>query len=80
MKYDKDAPFEDPVLRCDSCQALIQREQVHRLGMCSKCGNRRVRNVILMTETEMAEVKGWNVDPEWIALFEAVPETEVLHA
>lgn len=71
-KYSKDAPFTDPVVRCDSCQELILREKLCKLGMCPKCGNRRVRNVMVMSPDEWEKVKGWDLDPDWLAIFEAV--------
>jgi hypothetical protein len=72
QKFGKDAPFNDPVVRCDSCAVLIQRERIHKLGMC-ECGNRRVRNVVAMTPEEWDKVKSWDgIDPDWLALFQAV--------
>lgn len=71
-KYSKDAPFTDPVVRCDSCQVVVRAETIRKLGMCPDCGNRRVKNVLMMKPEEMARCKEWGVDPEWIALFHEV--------
>jgi rRNA maturation endonuclease Nob1 len=73
-KYSKDAPFTDPVVRCDSCAKLVQRISIQKHGFCSKCGFKRVRAVNMMTEEELSEVKKWGIDPDWIALFEVVDE------
>jgi hypothetical protein len=71
QKYGKDAPFSDPVVRCDSCSRLLKRSQLHALGMCD-CGNRRVRNVLSMTPDEWETIKTWELDPDWLALFQVV--------
>lgn len=68
-KYDKDAEFADPVVRCDSCNAVILVETIKKLGMC-KCGNRRIRNVQMLNGEELTQLKNWGVDPDFLALFE----------
>ena len=74
-EYSKDAPFTDPVVRCDSCNKLNRRESVQKHGYCVHCGNRKVRAVNMMTVPELEEVKTWEgIDPKWIALFEVVDE------
>ena len=67
-------PFSDPVVRCDSCRALILRSSIHTLGLCPKCGNRRIRNVLVLSTEEMFQLKQWGIDPKFIALFEEVEE------
>ena len=69
-KYDKDGPFNDPVIRCCDCQALIYRTVLRDKGTCPKCGNRRVRNVLAMSDEEMVALKRDEVDPEFLALFQ----------
>lgn len=49
----------DPVLRCDSCSSLVKVETLHSLGCCSKCGNRRIRNLTVMDEVELQQIKDW---------------------
>ena len=73
-KYSKDAPFTDPVVRCDSCQSLVLREKMLKIGMCTECGNRRMRSVQIMKPEEWQQVKSWGVDPDFIALFEEVAD------
>jgi hypothetical protein len=51
---------------------LLLRTTIHELGCCSKCGNKRIKNVRILQIDEMARLKEWNVDPEFIALFEQV--------
>ncbi len=60
----------DPVLRCDSCQALLRLAVLHEVGSCQACGNRRVRNVQVLSEEERAQVEGWGLH-DFLALFEA---------
>ena len=72
--YSKDAPFTDPVVRCDSCNKLVLRTTAQKHGFCNHCGNRKVRQINMMSMDELAEVKTWNIDPIWIALFEVVNE------
>jgi hypothetical protein len=71
-KYDRDGSFNDPIVRCCDCQAIISRETIRDAGCCPQCGNRRVRNVLAMNEEEMDKLKENNIDPEFIALFEGV--------
>jgi len=77
LKYHKDAPFQDPVLRCDSCQKLMLNTIMHALGKCPNCGNRKVRNVTTMNNDEYDWMKEKNIDPEFLALFESMPEVEI---
>ena len=68
-KYDKDAPFADPVVRCDSCAKIVQTTELRRLGCCPNCGNRKVRNVLVFNEADLAQMKEWNIDPEFLSKF-----------
>jgi hypothetical protein len=72
-KYDKDAPFADPVVRCDSCSQIVLVETLKKLGMC-KCGNRKVRALQTLTGEEKAQAIAWGVDPDFLALFEEVSD------
>jgi predicted RNA-binding Zn-ribbon protein involved in translation (DUF1610 family) len=74
QKYGKDAPFEDPVVRCDSCQAMIFREKLKELGRCPKCGRKKVRNCDVFSEEEFALMKEKGVDPQFLALFEGIDD------
>jgi DNA-directed RNA polymerase subunit RPC12/RpoP len=51
--------FLDPVIRCDSCQALVRRTTVHSVGACDKCGNRRMRNLHVFNEEEKKQLEEW---------------------
>lgn len=51
--------FNDPVLRCDSCQKLVKRTTLHKLGCCPDCGNKRVRNLTVFNHTEKAQMEKW---------------------
>jgi len=71
-KYSKDAPFTDPLVRCDSCQELVERDKNHKVGGCPRCGNRRFRNILGMSLEEWEKVNEMDLDPDWLALFEVV--------
>jgi hypothetical protein len=70
-KYSKDAPFEDPVVRCDSCQRLLLVSKLKEFGACL-CGNTKVRNVRGFNDAEQAKMEEWGVDPAFLKLFEPV--------
>ena len=69
---DQDA-FTDPVLRCDSCQALVKRSTLHKIGSCPKCGNKRMRNLTVFNEEEKAQMELWGF-AEFTAEYEAVDD------
>ena len=71
-KFSKDGAFTDLVLRCDSCSRLVLLTQLHELGMCPHCGNRKVRNVLVFNDAEMAWMKKQEIDADFIALFTPV--------
>lgn len=68
-KYSIDAPFCEPIVRCDACQQINFLDKVKQKGGCHYCGNNRVKNVLTMTPDEMRKIKD-EVDPEFLALFE----------
>ena len=70
-KYSKDAPFTDPVVRCDSCGKIIRTATLRKLGMC-KCGNRKVRNLQTYTSEEKKQMEEWGIDPDFFAIFQVV--------
>ena len=73
-KYGKEDGFNDPVVRCTECSKVFARETLRDKGMCPACGNKRVRNCLTFSETEMESLKNSGVDPDFIALFEGVEE------
>lgn len=79
MQYSKDGPFSDPVVRCDSCQRLLMVEKLKAMGACI-CGSRKVRNIAGYNDKELEAMKKWNIDPDFIALFEPIDETGVCDA
>lgn len=72
-KYSADGPFQEPLVRCDSCVKLILVPTLHKKGMCPHCGNTRMRNIRTLSEEEMTQVhkfiKDGEVDQEWVDLF-----------
>jgi uncharacterized CHY-type Zn-finger protein len=69
-KYDKDGSFSDPVVRCDSCQKLLERSDIQKYGCCKHCGGRKIRNVLVFSPEEKREMEQWGIDPDFLALFE----------
>lgn len=73
QKYSVDGPFNEPVVRCDSCARVVLTATLKELGMCPHCSNTRVRNVRTMTDDDIARVKNWVdhglIDSEWLNLF-----------
>ena len=73
-KYDKDAPFADPVVRCDSCNRLILTDQLHKNGLCI-CGNKKVRAVLSFNFREYLKMRfWWRIDPEYLKTFGRLPD------
>lgn len=73
-KYHEDGPFMDPVIRCNNCGEIDLTEKWRKRGYCKKCGNRRCRNVVNLTVDDRAKVIHWNVDSDFLALFEKVDD------
>ena len=73
-KYSKDGPFNEPLVRCDSCAELILTSDLRKRGMC-ECGNTRVRNVLTVKEKEMPILQkladDGKLDPDWLTMWEA---------
>jgi len=72
MKYSKDGPFQEPVVRCDSCNKLVLVVDLKKIGCCPECGNTRVRNTKTLSIDEVAAMQEKGIDPDWLALFEPV--------
>jgi hypothetical protein len=71
--YESDAPFQDPVVRCDSCQRILLVSKLREMGGCL-CGSRKVRNLKGFDDKEEAQMKDWGVDPLFLRLFEPIPD------
>ena len=65
--------FTDPVLRCDSCQCLVKRKSLHKLGACPECGNKRVRNLTVFNEKERDQLVEWGFQ-DFVNEYEAVDD------
>jgi predicted nucleic acid-binding Zn-ribbon protein len=75
--------FHDPIVRCDQCNKLTHKKYIRVNGGCAHCGNKRFRSVQGLDETEIKGlqdgtldigVKKYDIDPDFLALFEAVSE------
>lgn len=65
--------FPDPVVRCDSCQALVRRTTLRKLGSCNKCGNKRMRSIDVFDDKEEAQLKEWGFN-EFLSEFQVIPD------
>ena len=72
MKYAKDGPFDDPVVRCCDCQRIIFRAEIARYGGCPECGNKRIRNILTLKPIEMQMLRDKQIDENFLKLFEAI--------
>lgn len=68
-----DGEFTDPVLRCDSCQCLVRRETLHKLGSCRECGNKRMRNLTVFNDKEKSQLIEWGFE-DFVNQFEETPD------
>jgi len=74
VKYSKDGPVNDPVMRCDSCVKIIRTETLKNIGKCPHCGNRKVRSLQTFSSLERDKMVKWNIDPAFLAIFESTGE------
>ena len=65
--------FSDPILRCDSCSALVRRTTPHNLGSCDKCGNKRMRALDIFNEDEQMQIKNWGFE-DFLSEFQEIPD------
>lgn len=72
-KYSKDAPFADPVLRCNSCKNLVRVEYLRKNGSCP-CGGRRMLEVRTLTGEEANKLR--KEFPDFVDVFKVVPDVE----
>ena len=64
----------EPVLRCDSCNTLVELKVLHKLGSCSKCGNKRVKSLTIFNDEERAQIESWG-HTDFLKEFETVDES-----
>jgi hypothetical protein len=74
--YEELGRAHDDLLRCKDCQALLTFETIAKMGCCDKCGNKRMIEVTILNEQEMADIKAGVIDfadrDKFLAEFEAV--------
>ena len=46
-------PFNDPVVRCTQCMDIIERMTLRKIGMCPRCGCRKVKEILTLTKEEI---------------------------
>ena len=71
----KDSEFQDPVVRCMSCQNIVPMVYIRKHGACpgdgkKGCGGHRVSNIREMTIWELKDLKDREVDNDFLKLFE----------
>ena len=69
---DRDS-MSDPVLRCDSCNKVVKRTSLHKLGACPECGNKRVRSLDVFNEDERDQITAWGFS-DFLKEFEEVAD------
>ena len=68
-QYSDSGPFNDPVLRCDSCNKLVLQRTILQIGKCPHCGRAKFWKLRTFTSQELAWMKDQDVDPEFLKLF-----------
>lgn len=70
-KYDPKGSFREPVLRCFKCHKVVNTAHLFKDGCCGHCGSKKVANIgnSKITEEDMALMKKWKIDPEFIQEF-----------
>lgn len=63
----------DPIFRCDSCQGIVRLDTLHTIGCCDACGNKRMRNVTVLSPDEHEKVHNWGFT-DFLAKFQGVPD------
>lgn len=63
----------EPVYRCDSCQELLLHTTIQKLGSCSKCGNKRMRNITIFNDEEKIQMEAWGLS-DFLSQFEEVAD------
>jgi hypothetical protein len=48
------------------------RDEIRKFKMCPDCGNKRFKNVLVLSKKEMDSLQSQGIDAEFLALFEAV--------
>ena len=66
--------FNEPVLRCDSCNKIVSKGTITALGLCNHCGNKRFRPVDVIGELELMQIKKLDGSEAFLELFEEVPD------
>ncbi len=56
--YVDEGRAHDYLLRCKDCQGLVTFVAIQKLGCCDQCGNKRFTEITLLTEEEMARIRG----------------------
>ena len=68
--------FNEPVLRCDSCNKIVIKNAITTLGLCNHCGNKRFRSVDVISELELIQIKKLDGAEAFLELFKEVPDEE----
>jgi len=66
--------FNEPVLRCDSCNKIVLKTVITKLGLCNHCGNKRFRPVDVISDLELMQIKKLDGAEAFLKLFEEVPD------
>ena len=61
--------FTEPVLRCDSCNKIVTKAAITKLGFCNHCANKRFRPVDVISELELMQIKKLDGAEDFLKLF-----------
>lgn len=62
--------FDEPILRCDSCNKIVVMRTIRDLGLCNHCGNKRFRSVDVISELELMQIEKLDGADAFLELFE----------
>jgi hypothetical protein len=57
LYYTAKGRAHDDLLRCKDCQSLETFATISKLGMCSKCGNKRFSEISVLNDEEIAMIR-----------------------
>ena len=55
--YEALGRAHDYLLRCRDCQKLVTFATLTKLGCCDKCGTRKLSEITILSEQEMADIR-----------------------
>jgi hypothetical protein len=60
--YESLGRAHDYLMRCKDCQRLVVFSVLSKLGCCDGCGTRKMAEITILSEQEMADIKSGAID------------------